>query len=116
MSRRVSRFVVFVAATALVIVLSGGIAHQLPPQSGPESRRTFGSLTVTTIAGGLANPWSIAFLPDGAMFVSERAGRLRIIRNGVLDPKPIEGVPQVYAAPFLGLLDVALHPEFEKNG
>src|SRR5262245_12201429 len=99
MPRRPSRSVAFVAATAIVIVFSGRVARQLPPQSGPESRRISGPYTVTTIANGLDHPWSIAFLPDGAMLVTERAGRLRVIRNGVLDPKPIDGVPTVYAAP-----------------
>src|SRR4029453_14088294 len=44
---------------------------------------------------GLNQPWSMAFLPDGAVLVTERPGRLRIVRNGVLDPTPVAGVPQV---------------------
>src|SRR5512138_3143203 len=47
---------------------------------------------------GLNQPWSMAFLPDGAILVTERPGRLRIVRNGVLDPAPIEGLPQIQAA------------------
>ena len=61
---------------------------------------------------GLANPWSLVWLPDGAMLVTERPGRLRVIRKGVLDPKPVEGVPAVFAAGLTGLMDVALHPQF----
>jgi glucose/arabinose dehydrogenase len=70
---------------------------------------------VSAVATGLAHPWSLAFLPTGDMLVTERAGRLRIIRNGVLDPQPIAGVPTVRAAVLGGLLDVALHPRFDEN-
>ena len=72
-------------------------------------------IRVTAVAEGLANPWSIAFLPNGDMLVTERAGRLRVIRKGVLDPQPISGVPAVRAAVLGGLLDVALHPQFAEN-
>ena len=63
----------------------------------------------------LDHPWSIAFLPDGAMLVTERSGRLRIIRNDVLDPQPISGVPKVLNRGRDGLLDLALHPRFAEN-
>ena len=70
---------------------------------------------VTAVATGLSHPWSLAFLPDSAMLVTERSGRLRIIRHGVLDPKPVEGVPAVYDGRLAGLLDIALHPKFREN-
>src|SRR5262245_37928166 len=60
-------------------------------------------------------PWSIAFLPDGNIFVTERPGRLRIIRNGVLDPNPVAGVPRVHVQGLQGLMDVVLHPRFAEN-
>ena len=63
----------------------------------------------------LVNPWSIAFLPGGDMLVTEKEGRLRIIRNGVLDPKPIPGTPLVRVQGRSGLLDVVLHPQFATN-
>jgi glucose/arabinose dehydrogenase/catechol 2,3-dioxygenase-like lactoylglutathione lyase family enzyme len=71
---------------------------------------------VVPVATGLSHPWSMVWLPDGSMLVTERAGRLRIIRNGVLDPMPVSGVPQVRAVVLGGLLDVALHPKFTENG
>jgi aldose sugar dehydrogenase len=64
---------------------------------------------------GFNQPWSIAFLPDGAVLVTERPGRLRIVRNGVLDPEPVAGVPQVRAQGLAGLMDLALHPRFVEN-
>ena len=70
---------------------------------------------VTTITRGLEHPWGLAFLPDGAMLVTERPGRLRLIREGVLDPVPIAGVPEVAASGQGGLLDVVLHPEFVRT-
>src|SRR5690606_20200767 len=60
-------------------------------------------------------PWSLAFLPDGNMLVTERAGRLRIVRKGVLDPEPISGVPPVLGQGLGGLMEVALHPRFAET-
>src|SRR6185436_1119890 len=73
-------------------------------------------IRVAVVTKGLAHPWSLAWLPDGDMLVTERAGRLRIIRNGVLAPQPIDGVPTVQAGGTSGLLDIALHPKFATNG
>jgi glucose/arabinose dehydrogenase len=73
-------------------------------------------IRVSVVATGLANPWSLAFLPNGDMLVTERPGRLRVIRGGVLDPQPISGVPAVRANLLGGLHDVALHPRFSENG
>jgi glucose/arabinose dehydrogenase len=73
-------------------------------------------IRVVVVARGMANPWSLAFLPDGSMLITERPGRLRIIRNGVLDPQPIvDNVPAVRAGSFSGLMDVVLHPRFAEN-
>jgi glucose/arabinose dehydrogenase len=81
------------------IMLDTGIQHQI-------------RLIVTK---GLNQPWSMAFLPDGGILVTERPGRLRIVRNGVLDPNPIAGVPKVQAQGLAGLMDLALHPRFSEN-
>src|SRR5262245_2818531 len=73
-------------------------------------------IRVTDVAKGFLHPWSLAFLPDGAILVTERAGRLRIVRNGVLDPQPIQGVPDVFRKhAYWGLMDIALHPRFAEN-
>ena len=71
---------------------------------------------VETVVDGLEIPWSIAFLPDGRMLVTEKAGRLRIVENGRLAPEPIAGTPEVWSEGQGGLLDVAVHPDHEKNG
>ena len=65
---------------------------------------------------GLARPWALAVLPNLDILVTEREGHLRIIRNGVLDPQPISGVPEVNTgAVNSGLMDIVLHPRFEEN-
>ncbi len=70
---------------------------------------------VVTAVKGLVNPWGIAFLPGGDMLVTERPGRLRIVRNGMLDAQPISGTPQVWATGQGGLLEVLPHPQFSQN-
>src|SRR5262245_4243869 len=60
---------------------------------------------VVPVVAGLANPWSVTFVPGGDMLVTERPGRLRIVRNGTLDPQPIAGVPAVWATGQGGLLE-----------
>ena len=68
-----------------------------------------------TATKGLNQPWSMAFLPDGRILVTERPGRLRIVRNGVLDPTPVAGLPAIAAQGLAGLMDIALHPQFAQN-
>jgi glucose/arabinose dehydrogenase len=64
---------------------------------------------------GLSHPWSLVWLPSGEMLVTERTGQLRIVRDGVLDPQPVAGVPAVRVAGLSGLFDIALHPQFATN-
>ncbi len=73
------------------------------------------SFALTTVAQGLEHPWSLAFLPDGSQLVTERGGRLRVIRDGQLVKAPVAGVPELVVSGQGGLLDVLLHPEFEDN-
>lgn len=75
-----------------------------------------GPIRVQTVAAGLVHPWGMAFLPDGRMLVTERAGRLRIVTPDGTVSAPLTGVPKVYAQGQGGLLDVALHPRFTENG
>jgi glucose/arabinose dehydrogenase len=72
-------------------------------------------IRMSVVAKGLVNPWSMTWLPDGSMLVTERPGRLRLVKNGVLDPMPISGVPVVKAQRLSGLMDVVLHPRFAEN-
>jgi aldose sugar dehydrogenase len=69
----------------------------------------------TTVVDGLEHPWGMAFLPDGSLLITERPGRMRIVRDGELVDDPIENVPDVFATGQAGLLDVSLHPNFDEN-
>ena len=72
---------------------------------------------LTTVVTGLENPWSVAFLPDGRLLITERAGRLRLVGSDFrLDPQPIGGLPESLERGQGGLLDVALHPQYAQNG
>lgn len=96
---------------ALLLVAAPGDA---PAQEGVQ-RSAEHAYRIVTVAEGLHNPWSMAWLPSGDMLVTERAGRLRIIRNGRLLPDPVPGLPPVRAGGQGGLLDVVLHPNFATN-
>ena len=73
-------------------------------------------IRVEVVTRGLSHPWGFVFLPDGSILVTERAGSVRAIRNGVLDPSPILGVPAVFTGTRVsGLMDIALHPAFAEN-
>jgi glucose/arabinose dehydrogenase len=69
-------------------------------------------IRVVVLTKDLMHPWALTFMPDGNMLVTERPGRLRVIRNGTLDPTPVAGVPPVSAVGLNGLMDVAVHPKF----
>src|SRR5688500_20118634 len=90
--------------------------QRVPPLAFPAAPQEFEQsgtrYRVVPAVAGLANPWSLAFLPNGDMLVTERPGRLRIVRSGALDPQPIAGVPQVWATGQGGLLAVLPHPRF----
>jgi len=96
-----------------VLAVTAACAPALAAQEVIQSQRH--AFRVVTVAEGLENPWSMAFLPGGDMLITERPGRLRLVRNGVLQPQPIAGVPAVRARGQGGLLDVVLHPDFESN-
>ncbi len=70
---------------------------------------------VVPLVSGLVHPWSLAFLPDGDLLITERPGRLRVVRFGHLLEAPIAGVPVVAAVGQGGLLDLVLHPDFATN-
>jgi aldose sugar dehydrogenase len=100
------------ALVSAACLLSVGRTAQ--PQS-PVQRSALHDYRIVTVAEGLQNPWSIAFLPGGDMLVTERAGRLRILRNGKLLPDPVPGLPALRVGGQGGLLEVLPHPSFSSN-
>jgi glucose/arabinose dehydrogenase len=96
-----------------VVLFTSALAQDRPAVINSEKH----SFRVVTLLTALENPWSVAFLPDGRMLVTERAGRLRLVGQDFrLDPKPIAGLPDVVSQGQGGLFDVVLHPEYAQNG
>jgi glucose/arabinose dehydrogenase len=85
------------------------------PAAGQTFRSEEHSFRLARLVEGLDHPWSLAFLPDGRMLVTERPGRLRVVAGGKLLPAPVSGLPQIAEHGQGGLFDVALHPRFSEN-
>ena len=100
---------------ALASAVSFSLAVSIPASAQEVRRSNDHDYRIVTVADGLAVPWSMAWLPGGDMLVTERPGRLRIIRDGRLLPDPVPGVPAVLARGQGGLFDVLPHPDFASN-
>jgi glucose/arabinose dehydrogenase len=101
------------AAPILAVAPAPALAKSMTPSVATEDYR----VRLVTVTDGLDRPWSVAFLPDGRMLVTERAGRLRVVgKDGRLDPAPVAGLPRVDAQGQGGLMDVVLHPGYASNG
>jgi glucose/arabinose dehydrogenase len=94
-----------------------GLPHvELPSEPFLIQTHAIPDVRVVPIASGLSHPWSLAFLPNGDILVTERKGTLRLVRDDKLLPDPVEGVPgDIKARGFSGLMEVAVHPEFQRN-
>jgi aldose sugar dehydrogenase len=97
--------VIVLLAVSVSVVVSGQTT----------SRSALHDYRVVTVAEGLIQPWAIAFLPGGDALITERPGRLRILRQGKLVAQPVEGVPKVFHSSQGGLLEVMPHPNFASN-
>ena len=97
------------AAAMLPLLMAAAAAPPTPAAIPAPPHR------IATVATGLDHPWSVAFLPDGRVLVTERTGRLRVIADGKLQAEPVAGVPAVYAHSQGGLFDVLPHPDFATN-
>jgi len=97
------------------LLLTGGLVtgcHGLPSQGNAPLVVREVRYRVVPVLAGLEHPWGMAWLPNGEMLITERPGRVRRVRSGVLQTEPVAGVPQVLAAGQGGLLDISLHPRF----
>lgn len=113
--KRIARTLYLPVAAAIVaapLILAVGAGSSV---AAPESAREPG-YWVEQVLDGLDHPWAMAWLPNGDMLLTERPGRLRIVHNGALQPKPIAGTPEVLnSSIFDGLLDIKLDPDFATN-
>ena len=107
--RYVRYFRYFIGLSAVFIGLA---ANSLSTQASEKDN----GYQVNTIATGLKSPWALAFLPNKDVLVTERAGSLRVVRDGTVLKQAVEGVPSVYLAGQGGLLDVMLDRNFANNG
>ncbi len=103
-----------VVAAALLMPLVACVPRACASEDGLQ-RSQHHDFKLVTVVEGLENPWGLAFLPDGGMLVTEKPGRLRMVRDGKLLPEEIAGLPEVTEVGQGGLLDVALHPDFASN-
>lgn len=101
----------------MTMVLTAAAAAGAFAQGGPGAvqRTALHDFRLVPYVEGLVQPWSMAFLPGGDVLVTERPGRLRIVRNGKLLPAPVKGVPEVVYNGQGGLFEIAAHPDFAKN-
>jgi glucose/arabinose dehydrogenase len=96
--------------------MTGLLPVDLPDEPFIERSHAVPQFRVVPMVKGLSHPWSLAFLPNGDMLVTERKGTLRLIRDGKLLPEPVSGLPaDIKASGLMGLMEVALHPDFERN-
>lgn len=98
----------------MTLVIAGIVSSSLNPLPQLISAKPEPTIP-KTIVRGLEHPWSMAWLPDGSILITERPGRLRIVKNGVLLPQAIAGLPNIYAQGQGGLMDISLHPQFQQN-
>ena len=102
--------------TALLVAPGVGAAQSRTALEGPRVLEHAGQRIRVVPITGLERPWALAILPNGDILVTERPGRLRVIREDVLDPRPISGLPGVNTgAVNSGLMDIALHPGYAEN-
>ena len=74
------------------------------------------TVRASVVVSGLAQPWGMAWLPDGRLLVTEKRGTLRVVRGGRLLPEPVAGLPKSTAHGQGGLMDVAVHPDHARTG
>ena len=92
----------------------GLMSNSSVPESNSE-KFAEADIKVDTVAKGLTMPWASALLPNGDLLVTERGGKLRLVKNGILDPHEITGIPEVWYKGQGGLLDINLHPDYKKK-
>jgi aldose sugar dehydrogenase len=111
------------ALKSIALAVLSCLACSSNAQKSEVSQNTQANYRLVPVVKGLEHPWSMVWLPVGeasrnenrTILVTERPGRVRIVRNGVLDSTPIGGVPAVFASGQGGLMDIAIHPQFAKN-
>jgi aldose sugar dehydrogenase len=103
-----------VTLTFAGLLLIASTAHGGGEVIREEIHTQYETVRLVRVIGGLEHPWSLAFLPDGRLLVTERPGRLQLVEDGAASE--LSGLPDLHAHRQGGLLEVVLHPEYEENG
>lgn len=98
------------------LLLCFGLLLHMPAHAEQSFAADPGKVQLKPLVENLKDPWSMAFLPDGRLLITEKSGKLRLVENGKLLPQAIGGVPAVVDRGQGGLLDIALHPQYAENG
>ena len=117
---RLSRSLAVIAATTSLLLAASAGAQQRPGTLGEgpwlfDTHEADTRIRVSIVARPLSHPWGMVFLPNGDMLITERGGRLRLVRDRALVADPVADMPEVSNALMAGLLDIALHPRFDDN-
>jgi aldose sugar dehydrogenase len=112
--------IMMMSAFTVAFAQGGGARPEAPQRMMPAAPQVIDTvehkIRVVRVADGLSFPYGMTFLPDGGILITELEGRLRLVRDGKLQPEPIGGMPKVYYRPGgAGLMDVVLHPNFAQN-
>lgn len=106
---------VLLSLAAFGVLLASGMQGQPQTKEKAKAKAKQVQVKATVVANGLFHPWSMAWLPNGDLLVTERNGKLRIIRDGRLDPEPIAGVPAVHSVRLSGLMEILPHLNFAQD-
>lgn len=91
------------------------VAQPTTSEIATNKKLTPKSFKQVTVAKDLERPWGMAWLPDGAILITERVGRVKIFRNGSLEQIAIAEIPNLFVSGQAGLMDISLHPRFAQN-
>ncbi len=105
------RLLVYVVASLFVANFALASDRKIVGEYDSEKHR----FKAVILTDNLSHPWSMAFLPNDELLITEKSGRLRRFADGELDPRPIDGLPEIATKGQGGLLDVAVHPDFANN-
>ena len=106
----------FVVLMLSIMMIGGPVAAEAQTAVIDADVPAEGGFRRVVLVSGLEHPWGMVWLPDGDILITERAGRLRLVRDGQLVAAPVAGIPDVFAKGQGGLLDISRHPRFQQNG
>lgn len=108
----------FISGITMLIILTScqsSVNSDQKATNKTDSTTSVSAIKTDTLYQGLQNPWGMAWLPDGRMLITEKAGEILVFRDGKFTGEKLSGVPAVASGGQGGLLDIKLHPDYDKN-